>query len=179
MERLKRKAAFLDRDGTINEKPPEHEYVTRIEDFRLLPDAVEGMAQLARCGHALVIVSNQRGVARGQVSRELLEATEEVLQDTLRRHEAEIAGFYYCPHELDENCECRKPRPGMLLQAGSELALDLRDSWMIGDSPSDVEAGRAAGCRTAYLGDAADVDATLRADSLSDAGTAICGSASP
>ena len=174
MERVTRKAAFLDRDGTINEKPEEQKYVTRVEGFHLLPGAVRGLSNLAECGYALVVVSNQRGVARGLVSHDLLRATEEVLQEALRPHGAEIAAFYYCPHELDEDCECRKPRPGMLLQAASELDLDLGASWMIGDSPSDIAAGRSAGCRTVYLGDQAEPDSTLGADSLEAAATSIC-----
>jgi len=174
VERVTRRAAFLDRDGTINENPPPHEYVTRIEDFRLLPGAAQGMARLGDCGHALVVVSNQRGVARGLVSQEVLRATERVLQDALRPLGAEIAGFYYCPHELDEDCDCRKPRPGMLLEAAEELSLDLGGSWMIGDSQSDMEAGSAAGCRTVYLGRKASVPATLTTESLDAAATLIC-----
>jgi D-glycero-D-manno-heptose 1,7-bisphosphate phosphatase len=174
VERVTRRAAFLDRDGTINEKPGEHEYVSRVEEFHILPGAVHGLTKLADCGYALVVVSNQRGVARGLVSDDLLRATEKVLQEALRPHGAEIAGFYYCPHELHEKCGCRKPRPGMLLQAASELNLDLAASWMIGDSPSDIEAGRSAGCRTVYLGDEREADSTLGADSLEAAANSIC-----
>jgi D-glycero-D-manno-heptose 1,7-bisphosphate phosphatase len=169
-----RQAAFLDRDGTINESPPQGEYVTRIEDFRLLPGAVEGLGSLARCGFALVVVSNQRGVAKGLVSEELLRATEEAIQEALRPEGTEIARFYYCPHELEEECDCRKPRPGMLIRAQEDLGLDARASWMIGDSGTDIEAGKAAGCRTAYLGNEPGVGATLTAESLADAASAIC-----
>jgi D-glycero-D-manno-heptose 1,7-bisphosphate phosphatase len=171
---LRRQAAFLDRDGTINVNPPGGEYVTRIEDFQLLPGAVEGMARLARCGYLLVVVSNQRGVAKGLISDQVLRATEEVIQDDLRRQGAEIARFYYCPHEIEEECDCRKPRPGMLLRAQDALGLDAAASWMIGDSDSDIEAGGAAGCRTVYLGDGDRVAATLTASSLADAASAIC-----
>ena len=171
---MKRQAAFLDRDGTINESPPEGEYVTRVEDFQLLPGAVEGIARLAGCSYTLVVVSNQRGVARGLVSQELLRTTETLLQEALRPHGAKIADFYYCTHELDEGCDCRKPLPGMLLQAASELDLDLGESWMIGDSQKDVEAGRAAGCRTIYLGSESGIGGTLTAESLEAAATSIC-----
>jgi D-glycero-D-manno-heptose 1,7-bisphosphate phosphatase len=177
MERVNRRAAFLDRDGTINRRPPEHEYVTRTEDFALLPRAIEGMARLAGCGHTLVVVSNQRGVARGLVSEEVLEQTEGLLQDALRPHGAEVAAFYYCPHELSEDCDCRKPRPGMLLEAASNLGVDLSSSWMIGDSPADIGAGEAAGCLTAYLGDEPGVAATVRAESLDAAANSICADA--
>jgi D-glycero-D-manno-heptose 1,7-bisphosphate phosphatase len=173
---LTRPAAFLDRDGTINARPPEHEYVTRIEEFQLLPGAIEGLARLANCGFTLVVVSNQRGIARGLVSEELLRATEDAIQGGLQPQGASIAGFYYCPHELDENCDCRKPKPGLLLTAASELDLDLGSSWMIGDSDTDIEAGRAAGCRTVLLGEGSSAEATLEAASLRDAAEAVCAS---
>jgi D-glycero-D-manno-heptose 1,7-bisphosphate phosphatase len=148
--------------------------VTRIEDFRILPGALEGMARLAACGYALVVVSNQRGVARGLVSDEVLRATEAALDRGLEPHGVRVAGFYYCPHEIAEECDCRKPKPGLLLAAAEELDLDLGASWMVGDSHSDVEAGAAAGCRTAYLGSEQGVDATLSAGSLDEAAAAIC-----
>jgi D-glycero-D-manno-heptose 1,7-bisphosphate phosphatase len=165
-------AAFLDRDGTINRRPPPHEYVTRLEDFELLPGAVDGIAALSQCGFTLVVVSNQRGLARGMLTVEVLRATETVLQDALRPLGAEIAGFHYCPHDTDEDCGCRKPAPGMLLRAADELDLDLGSSWMIGDSESDVEAGTAAGCRTVSLGEAKG--ATLSAATLPEAAELVC-----
>ena len=173
---MSRPAAFLDRDGTINRRPPPHQYVARIEEFELLPGAVEGIARLAECGYVLVVASNQRGLARGMVEEDLLRETEATLQKALRPHGAEIARFHYCPHDLDEDCGCRKPLPGMLLRAADELDLDLGDSWMIGDSVSDVEAGAAAGCRTAAIGsEAAAGDPTLTAASLREAAELICG----
>lgn len=148
--------------------------MTRIEDFRVLPGAVEGMARLAGCGFLLVIVSNQRGVARGLVSKDLLRETESVLRRSLEPEGVGIAGFYYCPHEIADDCECRKPRPGLLLDAAAELDLDLEASWMIGDSPSDVAAGSSAGCRTAHLGNDPVAEATISAESLQAAASRIC-----
>jgi D-glycero-D-manno-heptose 1,7-bisphosphate phosphatase len=171
---LTRRAAFLDRDGTLNERPREHYYVTEIDDFRLVPGAVDGMRRLADCGYDLVVASNQRGIARGLVDEGVLRATEQVLQDALASHGARIDAFYYCPHEIEENCDCRKPRPGLLLRAAEELDLDLAASWMIGDSATDVEAGAAAGCSTAFIGTEPSVDADLTADSLTDAARQIC-----
>lgn len=155
-------------------RPPAHAYVTQIEDFELLPGALEGMERLASCAYRLVVVSNQRGISRGLVTEEALRATETALQAALRPLGAEIEGFYYCPHEIADDCDCRKPKPGLLIRAAAELDLDLETSWMIGDSPSDVEAGASAGCRTAYLRDGAEVPATLIADSLEQAAEAIC-----
>lgn len=150
--------------------------MTRLDEFRPLPGAIEGMARLAACGFALVVVSNQRGVARGLVQENVLREIERELQAALRRHGAEIVGFHYCPHDLDDpRCECRKPKPGMLLAAAREHGLDLARSWMVGDSDSDVEAGEAAGCRTAYVGPGKpSATTTLVAPSLGEAAKLIC-----
>ncbi len=174
MEHLSR-AAFLDRDGTINARPAEHQYVTRAEDLRLLPGAIEGMARLAGCGYTLVVASNQRGMARGLLTERVLDEIEAVIEAALEPHGAVIAGFYYCPHQADDpGCDCRKPKPGMLLRAARELGLDLEESWMIGDSPSDIGAGSAAGCRTAYLGSPPAEPATITAPSLGAVAERIC-----
>jgi len=171
---MTQRGALIDRDGTVNVQPPEHEYVSRVEDFHLLPGALEGIAALASCGYVPAIVSNQRGVARGMTTREALGEIDAALQAALEPHGVRIAGFYYCTHGADESCDCRKPRPGLLLQAAAELELDLAGSWMIGDTPRDVEAGRAAGARTAYLGSDGEVDADLTAASLGEAASLIC-----
>jgi D-glycero-D-manno-heptose 1,7-bisphosphate phosphatase len=171
---VSRRAAFLDRDGTINVLPPEHQYVTRPEDFELLPGAIEGMARLAGCGYTLVIASNQRGVGRGLVSEEALRACEAIVREALSPHGARVAGYYYCPHLIEDECDCRKPQPGLLLRAARELDLDLGASWMVGDSATDVEAGAAAGCSTAYVGSEAGVTANVTAASLGAAAAEIC-----
>ena len=130
--------------------------------------------RLSHCGLALVVVSNQRGLARGAVTEELLRATETALQRELAPHGVRIEAFYYCPHEIEADCECRKPKPGLLLRAAEDLALDLRASWMIGDSETDVEAGRAAGCRTLLLGNQDGAPATAVADSVTSAAEVVC-----
>ncbi len=171
---MSRAAAFIDRDGTINVQPPEHSYVTRVEDLRILPGAIEGMRALAACGFALVIASNQRGVGRGLLSINDLDGIDAEIRRLLAPSGAEIAGSYYCPHLIDDECECRKPKPGLLLRAARDLDLDLGASWMIGDSATDIETGAAAGCRTAYLGPEPPGEATISAASLRDAAEAIC-----
>ncbi len=148
--------------------------MTRLDDFELLPGAVEGMAHLAACGLTLVVASNQRGIARGIVSEGFLRASEAALQAELSLLGAEISGFYYCPHGIEEDCDCRKPRPGMLLRAAGDLDLDLASSWMVGDSASDVEAGSAAGCRTAAIGPETIERATITAPTLQRAAELIC-----
>ncbi len=99
----------------------------------------------------LAVVSNQRGLSRGLLSTQTLAEIEYEIQSRLRERGAEIAAFRYCPHALDAGCDCRKPAPGMILELSRALELDLPRCWVIGDSPSDVAAGRAAGARTALI----------------------------
>ena len=148
------RAAFLDRDGTLNVRPPLHEYLNRPEDFRWLPGAAEGAGRLAAAGFALFVVSNQRGLSRGITSWAAVRAIEERIQAGLEAHGARVTAFAYCPHGLDDGCRCRKPRPGLILDLAERYAIDLAASWMIGDAASDVEAGRRAGCRTGLVGGA-------------------------
>jgi D-glycero-D-manno-heptose 1,7-bisphosphate phosphatase len=145
---------FLDRDGVLNVRPPEHEYVTSADQFAWLPGAREAVVELKRCGWKVAVVSNQRGVALGLVSPGTLAEIEQVIQQDLAP-DAAIDGFYYCPHDADEGCDCRKPRPGLLVRAAKALRVDPAGSWMIGDEESDVSAGRAAGCSTILLSPAA------------------------
>lgn len=159
---MRRRGVLLDRDGTLNVRPRAHHYVTSVSDFRWLPGAREALARLARAGYVLAVASNQRGVARGLVGEAVLSDIESRIQAELRPLGCAIAAFRYCPHELDAGCDCRKPRPGMLIALASALDLDLQRSWMVGDSEADVAAGRAACCRTAFIGaesagDGADV----------------------
>jgi D-glycero-D-manno-heptose 1,7-bisphosphate phosphatase len=153
-----RQAVFLDRDGTLNARPAEHSYVESPAGFVWLDGAIEGAAALARAGFVLAVVSNQRGVARGLVSWPTLRSIEVEIQTSLRQHGAEIAAFRYCPHDLDEECDCRKPAPGMILDLARTLDIDLARSWMIGDSESDVLAGHSAGCRTALIDESRQLD---------------------
>ena len=167
---MTRRAVFLDRDGVLNVRPPEHEYVTSPQDFVWLSGAADGAARLARAGYLLAIVSNQRGVARGLVSSETLQAIEQLIQDELAVRGASVTSFRYCLHDESAGCSCRKPRPGMILDLAAEFDIDLRNSWLVGDSESDVRAGRAAGCKTVFVGDApVGVGADLMASSLLDA----------
>jgi D-glycero-D-manno-heptose 1,7-bisphosphate phosphatase len=152
MGRLSRRAAFLDRDGTLNVRPPKSTYVTSPSDFAWLPGAREGAARLAGASYLLAVASNQRGVARGVLDPAALRALEAVIQQGLADHGCAIEAFRYCVHDEESMCGCRKPRPGMILELARELDVDLQRSWMIGDSETDVLAGQAAGCRTALVG---------------------------
>lgn len=146
-----RRAAFLDRDGVLNERLPPHEYVRCVDELRLLPGVGAAVAALEAAGLAAIVVSNQRGIARGIVSWDALRAIEAALQAELACYGARIEAFHYCPHELGAYCACRKPAPGLLLEAAQAHGLDLSRSFLIGDTESDVQAGRAVGCFTIRL----------------------------
>lgn len=143
---------FLDRDGVLNERPREHDYVRDVSQLHLLPGIAQAGATLRAAGYALVVVSNQRGVARGMVCAQTLVDIEALVQRELATVGTQVDAFYYCPHDLDAGCECRKPRPGMLLTAMQDLDLDLAASALIGDSESDIWAGRAVGVFTVRIG---------------------------
>jgi len=146
------RAVFLDRDGVINQKMPEGRYVTRWVEVRLLPGVAEAVKRLHAAGFQVVVVSNQRAVAKGLVTEEGLESLHRRIWQELFRGEKGFDAVYYCPHDTEPQCACRKPQPGMLLAAAQDRGIDLASSWMVGDSEIDVEAGRRAGCRTIRIG---------------------------
>ena len=144
-----RPAVFIDRDGTLTE---EVGYVNHPARLRLLPRAAEAIRRLNTAGVAAVLVTNQAGIARGYFSEEVLGAVNDALRAQLARAGARLDGLYTCPHHPSEgaapyraHCECRKPRPGLLLRAAAELGLDLARSTMVGDKASDLVPGRAVG----------------------------------
>jgi rfaE bifunctional protein nucleotidyltransferase chain/domain len=150
-----RKAIFLDRDGVINK---DKAYVHRWEDFEFVPGAIDGMLRLQEAGYALVIVTNQSGLARGYYTEAQYQTLTISLREELARQGVKLDGVYHCAHHpkgtvpaLSIDCDCRKPAPGMLLQAARELGLSLSDSLLVGDKASDIEAARAAGVGRAYL----------------------------
>jgi D-glycero-D-manno-heptose 1,7-bisphosphate phosphatase len=150
-----RKAAFIDRDGVINR---ERGFVHRIEDFELIPGAIDALRALRDGGYLLVVVTNQSGIARGLYSEaDYLRLTDHMSQ-MLAAGGASLAAALYCPHlpqasveRYRVDCDCRKPQPGMLRRAALELDIDMRESILIGDRVSDIQAGRAAGVRRCYL----------------------------
>jgi len=145
------RAVFLDRDGVINQKAPEGLYVTRWEDFHIFPRAIECVAQLNRAGLKVIVVTNQRCVAKRLITIDDLEKLHQRMSSLFAKSGATIDAIYYCPHELNPSCSCRKPAPGMLLDAAREHGIELTESWMVGDSDIDVEAGKNAGCKTVLL----------------------------
>lgn len=155
----RRPALFLDRDGTIIVDVGYPRDPARVE---LLPGAAEALAALAPHA-ALVIVSNQSGLARGKFTAAEAAAVHARVVEVLAAAGVTLAGSFYCPHGPDDGCRCRKPAPGLLLEAAAALELDLSASIVIGDKPSDVAAGRAAGCRAGLLFAPADAPAEARA----------------
>jgi D-glycero-D-manno-heptose 1,7-bisphosphate phosphatase len=166
-----RPAAFLDRDGVIN---VEVGHLHRIEDFAFVDHAIEGMKRLASSGYTLVVVTNQAGIAKGLYGEPEYRALTDHMLSELGRAGIQVAGVYHCPHHPQgliaryaQACDCRKPRPGMLLAAARDHHLDLSRSVLIGDKTSDTLAGRAAGLQTTVLvetGHALPPDAREHAD---------------
>ena len=156
---------FLDRDGTINVKAPEGDYVKSWAEFEFLPGAREAIGRLAEAGVRVIVVTNQRGVALGRMTRA---DVEDIHTRLLAETGDAIAAIYYCPHDHD-SCDCRKPRTGMFRQARAAFPdIEFERTTVIGDARSDVEAARAIGARPILIADAADYDVEL-APSLDDA----------
>lgn len=139
---MSRRALFLDRDGTLI---VDVGYPKDPALVQPLPGAIDALCELQR-DFALVIISNQSGIGRGLIGAEEAAAVHDRVVAVFARGGVHFAGAYYCPHAPDAGCRCRKPAPGLLLDAARELDLDLASSVMLGDKPSDLEAGRAAGC---------------------------------
>lgn len=152
----KQKAIFLDRDGTINKYVG---FLRKIDEMELLPGVPEAIKEINKSGYLAIVVTNQPVIARGEVSFSELENIHNKMETLLGKEGAYIEGIYFCPHhphkgyegevvELKIDCNCRKPKPGLLLKAAEDFNIDLEKSYMIGDSDSDVQAGEAAGCKS-------------------------------
>ncbi|MGI8785551.1 MAG: D-glycero-beta-D-manno-heptose 1,7-bisphosphate 7-phosphatase [Acidobacteriota bacterium] len=179
-----RRAVFLDRDGTLN---VEAGYITDPEEFRLYPWTAQAVRQINQGGMLAIVVTNQSGIARGFYPESTVHAMHDKLQALLAAEGAHLDAIYYCPHhptagvnEFALDCNCRKPKPGLLLEAAARYGIDLRSSYMIGDKALDVQVGRAAGAtaillRTGFgIGEIArlgteQIDADRIADTLLDA----------
>jgi len=169
----KQKAIFLDRDGTLNKYVG---FLRSPEEMELLPGVEEAVAAINSSDYLAVVVTNQPVIARGEVTFEELAEIHNKLETLLGNQGAYLDKIYLCPHHPDRGydgeraeykvvCDCRKPKPGMLLQAAKELNIDLEASWMVGDSERDVQAGKSAGCRTALIGNK-EVGQDVTVDSL-------------
>jgi D-glycero-D-manno-heptose 1,7-bisphosphate phosphatase len=143
------RALFCDRDGTLIR---DAHYARLPADVELLPAVAEGLSAARRRGFRIVVVSNQSGVGRGLISRDQFEAVHRRFVELLGAAGVDLDGAYYCLHAPDDGCSCRKPEPGLVLQAARELSLDVGRSYLVGDKPSDLASGRAAGCRVVQFG---------------------------
>jgi len=157
----KQKAIFLDRDGTINRYVG---FLRNIDDFELLPGVAEAIKKINSSGYLAIVVTNQPVIARGEVTFEQLDEIHNKMETLLGQDGAYLDAIYFCPHhpdkgfegeipELKIDCDCRKPKPGMLLRAAEDFNIDLSSSWMVGDGKNDIKAGQNAGCKTALIGE--------------------------
>ena len=140
------KTVFLDRDGVINQKL-ENDYVKIWGEFRFLPGVKEAVRILNEKRYLVIVVTNQRGIARGLMTESDLKDIHRRMSTQFQKHGAHIDDIFYCPHDISDNCACRKPKAGMLIEAQKKWDIDFSQSYIIGDSQSDIEAGKRVGCR--------------------------------
>jgi len=150
-----KRAVFLDRDGVLN---VDNGYVSQVDDFEFIEGVIDACKKLKDKGYLLVVITNQSGIARGYFSEKQFHTLTEWMDWSLADRGVDLDGIYYCPHHAEKglgkykiDCNCRKPKPGMLLSAIDELNIDVSDSILVGDKMSDIEAGIAAGVKTNYL----------------------------
>jgi len=146
------KVIFLDRDGVINKCAPEHEYILSIDQLIWIPGSIEGLKLLSVLGYKLIIISNQRGIGLGLMSFDDLDKIHIRMTTTLLQNGVCIEKILVCPHDYKDNCDCRKPKIGLFQQTEKFLDIDKSQSYMIGDSESDIIAGKNFGVKTVYIG---------------------------
>ena len=152
----KLKTVFVDRDGVINQE--RSDYVKSISELEIYPNVSKNIKLLKDAGFLVIVITNQSAVNRGIITHEMINQIHNSIQDHLKKYGTFLDGFYYCPHVPDENCNCRKPKPGLLQKAILELNVDLNSSWMIGDSDSDIEAADSVGCKAIKISDSFSLD---------------------
>ena len=143
------KAIFLDRDGVINQE--RKDYVKKLDEFIILDKTSDAINIIKNHGFLVIIITNQSPINRKLLSVETLNKIHEKLQSYLERYDTSFDGVYFCPHTPSENCECRKPKPGLIVQAVTDFQIDLSQSYMIGNSETDLQAARNAGCKGILL----------------------------
>jgi len=152
----KLKTVFVDRDGVINQE--RSDYVKSISELEIYPNVAKNIKLLKDAGFLVIVVTNQSAVNRGIITHEMVNQIHNSIQVHLKKYGTFLDGFYYCPHTPDENCNCRKPKSGLLEKAILELNVDLNSSWMIGDRDSDVEASNSIGCKAIKISDSFSLD---------------------
>lgn len=141
------KTVFLDRDGVINRNPPNMGYVRRWSEFSFIPNSRKAIRELTQNGYRIVVVTNQAGIGRGLFSEEDLKDIHSRMVSKITETGGRIDAVYYCPHHPKAGCECRKPKPGMLIRAVREHNIELSSAYLIGDSTTDIQAGRCVGTK--------------------------------
>ena len=145
----KKKAVFLDRDGVINKN--KIDYVKTINELEIFPNIEIPIKKLKKNNFYVIVITNQSAINRNLMTREQLNKIHSYIQQYLKTFDTSIDNFYFCPHKPNENCNCRKPKSGMLLEAIQEFNIDPKLSWMIGDNDSDIQAGLNVGCQTVRI----------------------------
>jgi len=139
------KAIFLDRDGVINKE--RKDYVKNIDELELDPNLSDYLIQLKNLGFLVIVITNQSAINRNLTTHENVQSIHKYIQKMLHSKNTSIDSFYYCPHRPDENCDCRKPKIGLLIKAKLDFQIDIKSSWFLGDSDSDIEAAKKFGCK--------------------------------
>ncbi len=143
------RAVFLDRDGTM---APDVHYCRRPEDFELFPYTTKAVGLLNELGFKVIVITNQSGIARGYFTEETLADIHQKMERELAKEGAFVDAIYYCPHHPDDNCDCRKPKPKLILQAAKDFNIDLKHSFVVGDLQMDIDLGKTAGCKAILVG---------------------------
>ena len=146
----KKKAVFLDRDGVINKN--KIDYVKTLNELEIFPNIETSIKKLKKNNFYVIVITNQSAINRNLMTYEQLNQIHSHIQKYLKNFDTYIDDFYFCPHRPDENCNCRKPKSGMLLEAIQKFNIDPKLSWMIGDNESDIQAGLNVGCQTVKIG---------------------------
>jgi histidinol-phosphate phosphatase family protein len=160
-----RRAVFLDRDDTLCKDVP---YCRRPEDLHLLPGAGEAVSRLNKAGFVVVVITNQSGIGRGWLTEDTLKLIHAKMRKDLADFGAAVDGIYHCPHRPDEGCECRKPKPSMVVRAVSEMGLDLKRSYTVGDRLLDVQLGRNSGTKAILVREHTPLEELSEAERLAD-----------
>ena len=151
-----KRAVFFDRDGVINKERTD--YVKTVNELDIFSNIIDSIKRLKNSGFVVIVLTNQSAINRGLTTHEKVNKIHRTIQDFLIENGTSIDSFYYCPHRPDENCDCRKPKPGLFLKAADELKIDLKSSWMIGDKDTDIEAATTAGCKSIKINSNDELD---------------------
>lgn len=157
-----KKILLIDRDGVINKKAPRGEYILKEKDFEFIEDSIEAMKILSEKGFKFIIITNQPAISKGIISEEELQKINEFLLKKLKEKNIEILDLFYCPHDVKDNCECRKPNPGMIIEACNKYLINPKDIFFIGDDERDCLAAARAGCKSILIGNDYDLNLNVK-----------------